>query len=205
MFLLCFYVSVSFPPAILCEPVVFTLWDIVQPLSFHSSPRPAPSHHFTSLPVLEDRSQKPSPDVELGKVTGGRWGGQAPAGMASCGCGSFGILCPERTMARPSESCCGKTISASHGALLLSVAEPEVMLVLKEATPLQLNRILWSWFPLAHFSLAIVGLGNGIWKIISLHEDKRSHMLAFSFVFSVFPLVYSPGGLLFCLLTFGES
>lgn len=111
----------------------------------------------------------------------------------------------KRATARPSESCCGKTINDALGALPISVAVPEVMLALKETIPLQLIRTLWNWCSLAHHSLDIAGLRNGIWKKIPLHKDKRSHVLAPSFVFSVFSVVCLLGWLLFCLLTFGES
>lgn len=123
----------------------------------------------------------------------------------SCGCGSFNILSLERATARPPESCCGKTINDALGALLISVTVPEVMLALKETVPLQLIRTLWNWCSLAHHSLVIAGLRNGIWKKIPPHKDERSHVSASSFVFSMFPLVCLLGWLLFCLLTFGES
>lgn len=46
------------------------------------------------------------------------------------------------------------------------------------------------------------------WDLEENPSSQKSHMLAFFFLllfFSMFPLFCSPGGLLFCLLTFGEN
>lgn len=55
-------------------------------------------------------------------------------------------------------------------------------------------------------SLQDSGKGSGRGKIIPLHKDKKSHVLAFAPCFlNVSPGEQSPGGLLMCLLTFGEN
>lgn len=119
----------------------------------------------------------------------------------SCGYGSLDVLSPEK-VTRPLETCSGKTANEAHSTLLFSIAVLEVLLPLKEtAFFLQLIRVLVElvFFDSSFFS----DCGAWKWDLEEdcSHGDRRSHVLASSFVFSTFSYSNYSLTLLLCLLT----